>query len=458
MAAREFPLVPRSVGEVRTRYRRIQTDIPVPESVSVLQRLRRCEPRSMGGQPPIIWDSGDGSLIRDPYGNQWIDFSSGVLVTASGHGHPAIRRAICREALSHLYHSYGFPTLARADLVEKLCSILPNTLSRVFLLTTGAEACECAVKLARTHGARVGGRRKSVLVSFHNAFHGRTMGSQLAGGSPALKQWLQGGHPNFVQVPYPDGFRCQDTSFSGFLSALEQKGIQPDRVCGVMSETYQGCNAALMPETYVQSLREWCTHNKAVLILDEVQAGFGRTGTMFGFEHYGIVPDIACFGKGISGGMPLSAVAGTEELMSLYGPGEMTSTHSANPVCCAAALANIQTILDESLADNAKSLQPILLESGRQMMADSNGHIARADGVGLVMALQFVKPGTTDPDPDLAFEVVQAAVERGVMLFAPVGVGGGAIKINPPLVIIEEILREGLDVIGQIVQEKCAAS
>jgi len=156
--------------------------------------------------------------------------------------------------------------------------------------------------------------------------------------------------------------------------------------------------------------------------------------------------------------MPLSAVAGTEELMSLYGPGEMTSTHSANPVCCAAALANIQTILDESLADNAKSLQPILLESGRQMMADSNGHIARADGVGLVMALQFVKPGTTDPDPDLAFEVVQAAVERGVMLFAPVGVGGGAIKINPPLVIIEEILREGLDVIGQIVQEKCAAS
>lgn len=405
----------------------------------------------MGGQPPVLWDSGEGCLIRDPYGNQWIDFSSGVLVTAAGHGHPKIIKAITDAAGAGMYHAYCFPTEIRAQLTCKIQSLLPSPLARVFLLTTGAEATECAIKLARTHGIKVGGPKKTVFVTFENAFHGRTMGSQLAGGSAGLKYWLGGEHPEFVQVPYPDGFRCPDTSFAVFTKTLAEKGIDPDSVCGVMSETYQGCNAALMPAEYAQELRKWCDEHKSVLIFDEVQAGFGRTGTLFGFEHYGIVPDLACFGKGISGGMPLSAVAGTEELMSLYGPGEMTSTHSANPICAAAALANIEAILEEDLVGNAKRLEPILLEAGRKMMADSRGRIGRADGAGLVVALQFVQPQTTTPDPELAFQVVSRAIESGVMLFAPVGVGGGAIKINPPLVVTEEILREGLDVIAGIV-------
>ena len=224
-----------------------------------------------------------------------------------------------------------------------------------------------------------------------------------------------------------------------------------------MSETYQGCNAALMPAAYAQALRGWCDKHGAVLIFDEVQAGFGRTGTMFGFEHYGIVPDLACFGKGISGGMPLSAVVGTEELMSMYGPGEMTSTHSANTVCAAAALANIEYILENDLVGNARKLEPILLEAGRRMLEASKGHIGRADGHGLVVALQFVDPGTTNPDPEAAFDVVSRSVEQGVMLFAPVGVGGGAIKINPPLVISEPELREGLAVVEDIIRRKYSA-
>ncbi len=450
MATKEFPLVPRDVDPIETKYRRIRTRIPVPESIPILEKMRAAEPRSMGGQPPILWEGGEGCLIRDPYGNQWIDFSSGVLVTAAGHGHPRIVKAIQDTAAQGLYHAYCFPTEVRARLAEKIQSLLPKPLSRVFLLTTGSEATECAIKLARTNGLNTGGERKNVFVTFENAFHGRTMGSQLAGGSAGLKSWL-GDNPDFVQVPYPDGFRCPDTSFDVFKRSLDRQGITPDSVCGVMSETYQGCNAALMPAEYAQALRKWCDDHGAVLIFDEVQAGFGRTGTLFGFEHYGIVPDLACFGKGISGGMPLSAVAGTEELMGIYGPGEMTSTHSANPICAAAALANIEVILEEDLVANAKRLEPILLTAGRAMMAASNGHIGRADGAGLVVALQFVKPGTIDPDPELAFEVVSKSIEQGVMLFAPVGVGGGAIKINPPLVIDEPTLREGLDVLAAIV-------
>ncbi|MCX8053014.1 MAG: aspartate aminotransferase family protein [Armatimonadetes bacterium] len=455
MATKEFPLVPKDVGRIETRFRRIITKIPVPESIPILEQMRTAEPRSMGGQPSVIWDSGEGALVRDPYGNQWIDFSSGVLVTSAGHAHPRIVEAIQEIARNHLYHAYCFPTEIRARLVTKIKSLLPPHLSRIFLLTTGSEAVECAIKLARTMGLKIGGPEKRVIVSFENAFHGRTMGAQLAGGIPSLKAWLGNETADFVQVPYPDGFRCPDMSFEVFTRTLSDKGINPSRVCGVISETYQGCNAFLIPADYARALRKWCDEHRAVLILDEIQAGFGRTGRMFGFEHLGIVPDLAVFGKGISGGMPLSAVVGTEELMNLYGPGEMTSTHSANPICAAAALTNIEIILEENLVENARRLQPVLLESGRKMIEISQGRIGRADGVGLVMALQFVEPQTTNPDPETAWEVVRMSVERGVMLFAPVGVGGSTIKINPPLLITEEQLREGLSVVEEVVAEVC---
>ena len=447
LATREFPLDPQPTRPVQTRFRRIESPLPHPESVAVLQELRSHEPRSMGGQPPVIWDQGEGCLVRDPYGNQWIDFSSGVLVTSAGHNHPRIVEAITRAASQNVYHAYCFPTDIRARLTARITKILPDPLARVFLLTTGSEATECAIKLAKTRALRQGGPAKRVIVGFDNAFHGRTMGAQLAGGIPGLKTWIGCNCADFVQVPYPDGFRCPDTSFDVFLKALEEKGVRPDQVAGVITETYQGCNATIMPEAYARELRQWCVRHGVTLIFDEVQAGFGRTGRMFGFEHCGIVPDVACFGKGISGGMPLSAVVGTEEIMSLYGPGEMTSTHSANPVCAAAALANINIILEEDLTANAARLEPILLDYCRRIQESSGGRVGRVDGKGLVAAIQFTQPGTTNPDPDLAFQVVKEVVEQGVLLFAPVGVGGGAIKLNPPLIITEDMLREGLEVI-----------
>ena len=453
MATKEFQLIPEKVPHVQTKYRAIRTEIPVPASVPLLQKLRALEPRSMGGQPPVIWDHGEGFTVYDPYGNRWLDFSSGVLVTACGHGHPEIIRAIQNMAGQGLYHAYCFPTDVRLKLVEELTRWLPAPLARIFLLTTGSEACECAIKLALTRGLALGGKKKSAFVTFDNAFHGRTMGSQLAGGAPALKSWLGDGDRRFVQVPYPDGFRQKDISFSVFEAALAAKGVAADAVCGVMSETYQGCNACLMPAEYAQALRRWCNQHQAVLIFDEIQAGFGRTGKPFGFMHYGIVPDVAACGKGISGGMPLAAVLGTEELMNMYGPGEMTSTHSANPVCAAAALANLQVIRKQKLVENAARLAPILAEGAERIAKAAGGKAGKVTAAGLVAALQFTKPGSTEPQPEHAWELVHRAIQRGVMLFAPVGVGGCAIKINPPLVISEEPLREGLSVLEDIARE-----
>ena len=342
-------------------------------------------------------------------------------------------------------------------LIEELTSWLPAPLKRVFLLTTGAEATECCIKLARTRGIQTGGAKKKILVTFENGFHGRTMGAQLAGGSAGLKDWLDE-NPSFVQVPFPDGFRQKDVRFDVFEETLVKKGVDPDEVCGVMSETYQGCNATLMPPEYAQPLRVWCDRYGAALIFDEIQAGFGRTGETFGFVHCGVVPDLVACGKGIAGGMPLSAVLGTDELMNLYGPGEMTSTHSANPICSAAALANLQVIRKEKLIENARKLQPVLAGGCRRISEASGGRITHWASSGLVAALQFTRPGTIDPVPEAAWEMVLHAIRRGVMLFAPVGVGGCAIKINPPLVIDEEALTEGLGVLEAIAAEQREAT
>src|SRR5262249_22112424 len=151
---------------------------------------------------------------------------------------------------------------------------------------------ECAIKLCRTEGLRTGGRSKNVIVSYEKAFHGRTLGSQQAGGIPALKDWIVNFDPGFVQIPFPDGFRTEHVSFEGFERALQENGAEPKHVAGVILETYQGGSAAFAPVEYMKSLRQWCDKNAALLVCDEVQAGFGRTGTMFGFEHYGIVPDL----------------------------------------------------------------------------------------------------------------------------------------------------------------------
>src|SRR5438270_8253351 len=329
---REYDLVPKSVARIETPFRRIVTDLPVPESLPVLQRLYQYEPVAMRGQPPVVWDHAEGFQVYDAYGNQWIDWSSGVLITNAGHGRKEIVDAITKQAQSKLLTNYCFPSDIRSRLVEKLSSILPEPLKKVFLLTTGSETVECAIKLCRSHGLKVGGRAKHVVVSFDKSFHGRTLGAQQAGGIPALKEWIVNLDPGFTQVEFPDGFRTTDTSFEFFERSLAEKGIEAQNVAGVILETYQGGSAAFAPAEYMRALRQWCTGHKALLVMDEVQAGFGRCGTLWGFEQYGIVPDLSCFGKGTSGSLPLTAIAGRPDVMDLPAPLSMTSSHAGNPV------------------------------------------------------------------------------------------------------------------------------
>jgi len=454
---KEFSIVPREVARVETKYRRIATKIPHPDSLATLEKLRTFEPMSMRGQPPIVWEKAEDIFVFDKYGNRWLDWSSGVLVTNAGHGAPEVRQAIIDQVNSGLLHSYVFPNEERAALVECLAGVAPEGLKKIFLLTTGSEATECAIKLSRAHGIKVGGTKKIGIVGWERGFHGRTLGAQQAGGMAGQKSWIVNEDPAIVTAPFPDGYWQADTSFGAFLATLEKRGMKPENVAGVIMETYQGVGPDFAPVEFVRQLSEWCRKHNVVLTFDEVQAGFGRTGKFWAFEHYGVTPDLICCGKGISSSLPISAVIGRTHIMDQFAPGSMTSTHTGNPVCAAAALASVNKIVREKLSDHAAKLEPALLAGLKKIQARHPGVIGHVTARGLVAGMQTVKRGKKEPDHDLAHAIIEGCYQRGLLMFAPVGAWGQTVKISPPLTIPLEALNEGLEVLAEATDSAVAA-
>jgi 4-aminobutyrate aminotransferase / (S)-3-amino-2-methylpropionate transaminase / 5-aminovalerate transaminase len=433
---------------IETRYRRIMTDLPAPQSQPLLAMREIVEPRAMLGQPPFIWDSAKGISVRDPYGNQWLDWSSGVLVTNIGHSHPAVQKAIMEKVSRGLLFSYCFATEDRIRLANKLVSITPAPLQKIFFFNTGSESVEGAIKLARTYMQKRFGKQKNSIVSFKYSFHGRTMGAQLAGGYPEMKAWLGRIDKSFFQAPFPDGYHEKDTSFALFEKSLEKASLSPHRIAAVIMEPYQGGGASFAPEAYVKKLRAWCRKNDILLIFDEVQSGFGRTGKLFAFEHYGIAPDLLCLGKGISGSLPLSAIMGPAEILDCYGPGSMTSTHGGHALCCAAALANLEILLGENIVENAAK-SGAFLKTKLQSLTALYPYIGALHGKGMVYGLHIINPHTKSPDGALASQIVTSCFRQGLLLFAPVGTGAATIKICPPLTMSKDAIAEGVAVLAR---------
>jgi 4-aminobutyrate aminotransferase/(S)-3-amino-2-methylpropionate transaminase len=449
-----YDLTPRAVPRIETKYRTIKTKIPVPESVPIFEALRASEPQSMMGQPPVVWHKAEDFIVHDKWGNRWIDWSSCVLVANAGHGRPEIKEALRSILDQGLVASYAFVHEQRAELCGMLRSLAPDPEAyKVFLLSTGSEATENAIKLAKTYALEKYGPRRKYLVSYENAFHGRTMGAQLAGGMEKQKAWMADRDPTFVQVPFPDGYKNENTGFDLFLSALRARGIAPDEIAGVMTESYQGVGPDFLPVEYARQLEGFCRENDIVTVFDEVQSGFCRTGRMFCYEHYGVKPDLICCGKGMSSSLPISAVIGRDDIMGLYPPGAMTSTHSASPLPVTAAIANLKVLIRDNLAGRAARMGEILmplLDGVRKKRPDRLGCL---HGRGLVAGIQVVKPGTKTPDPDTALAINYACLRKGVLMFAPVGIAGECLKIAPPLTIAEDAVAESVQAFEEAVDE-----
>lgn len=450
----QYNLAPVEVPAVETNYRRIQTKLPVPESLEIFKKLSRSEPRSMMGQPPIVWDRAEGFQVEDKWGNRWLDWSSGVLIANSGHGRKEVREALKEIIDKPLLSTYVFVHEKRAELTTMLQKLAPkpNDYS-VFLLSTGSEAVENAIKMARTYAVEKHGKQKHYIVSFENAFHGRTLGSQLAGGMDKLKTWIVGEGKTFIQVPFPDGYKNEDTRFDLFLESIAAQGVTGEEIAGVITESYQGVGPDFLPVEYAQKLQEFCRKYDIISIYDEVQAGFGRTGKMFTFEHYGVEPDLITCGKGISSSLPLSAVIGKKKIMDLYAPGSMTSTHSGSPLPVAASIENLKLIEKEHLVENSRKLGDTLLSGLQEIVNTYPDRLGCLHGKGLVAGIQVVKPGTKEPDAVTATRINEKCFHKGLLMFAPVGIAGECLKIAPPLVITEDALREGIEVFSEACDE-----
>jgi 4-aminobutyrate aminotransferase-like enzyme len=450
----KYSLEPVDVQKVSTKYRTIKTKLPVPESLPVFEDLQMSEPESMMGQPPIVWHKAEGFQVYDKWGNKWIDWSSGVVIANAGHGRKEIKDGLKAIIDQGLLTTYVFVHEKRAELTKMLQAISPDPANyQAFLLSTGSEATENCIKLAKTYAIKKYGPSRKYFVSFENSFHGRTLGSQLAGGMAKGKTWIVDEGKTFVQVPFPDGYKTENTSFDLFLSTLKEKGIKPEEIAGVMTESFQGVGPDFLPVEYTQRLQDFCHKYDIVMIYDEVQAGFGRSGKMFTFQHYGVTPDLIACGKGISSSLAISAVIGRKDIMGLYGPGSMTSTHSGSPLPVVSAIESIKIIQKENLVENSAKLGEILVPEIKRIQQKYPEILGCAHGKGLVAGIQVVKKGTKIPDPDMALKINEKCFHKGLLMFAPVGIGGECIKIAPPLMINEEALREGIKVLEEACDE-----
>ena len=334
MSLGNFNRKPQSVSKINTKYRRIVTQLPVPESLEIINKLDRYESRSMHGQIPIVWDRAEGFNVYDAWGNKWLDFTSTIFVANAGHGNPKISEALKNTINKPLLHTYNYYSKERSDYIEYLIKNTPFYLNKAFLLSAGTEATECALKLMRMYGKQ-NNKKKIGVISFSGNWHGRTLGAQMLSDDCKQKEWIGYQDPNIYYLPFPfpwtkEAVEDSEAFFTESINKLiKTYNLSPQQdLCGFMIETFQGWGALFYPINFIKAVEKFARKNQMLLTFDEMQAGFGRTGRLFGYMHYNIWPDIICCGKGASSSLPLSFVLGRKDILDIPEIGSMSSTRS----------------------------------------------------------------------------------------------------------------------------------
>ena len=448
---------PQPGPRIETPHRRIVTDLPAPGSLATLENTDRTIPVVNSFQPPIAWERAEGYQVYDGQGNCWIDFTSTAVAANSGHGHPAVRAALAKHVQSGVLAQFNFVSSIRVELAERLLELAPPGMEKVYFWTVGSEAIEAALRVARIWGMRRSPSKNHIL-TFSGDYHGWTLGAHQLSGTSAAKPWLPDPCRFIHHLPFPrvaageaerDPPHWQEF-FERGMEDLAASGVTPEQVAGVFVESVQGRTGLPLPVSYVHALRRWTEQHDALLIFDEVQAGFGRTGKWFAFEHYGVRADLICIGKGVTSSLPLAAVLGRAEVLDILAPGEIMTTHAAHPLSCAAALANLKVIEDERLVEAAEEKGKLAREKLRKLQARFPEYISDVTGLGLLQAVHVRDPATGRPAAELVSDWIWAAVRRGVMLFYT---NGAYIKVCPPLVIPADALVEGIQALGDALGE-----
>jgi 4-aminobutyrate aminotransferase len=417
----------------------IKTTLPGPIAKSIIDRDRQVTAPAYGRVYPLVVKRASGMTVEDVDGNLFLDFMAGIAVASTGHSHPHVVRAIEEQARKFLHicgsDYYYEPMVALAETLGRLA---PGTgAKKVFFTNSGTETIEAAIKLARYY------TKRQHIIAFHGAFHGRTLGSLSLTASRASHRAHFGPLiPGVHHVPYPFCRRsdqqkpevCALESIQIIEEVLFGHEVLPEEVAAVFVEPIQGEGGYIVPPPeYLPMLQDLCRKHGILLVVDEIQSGFGRTGKMFASEHWALEPDIVCAAKGIASGMPLGAMIARAEI-STWTSSSHGSTFGGNPVACAAALATIE-LIEEGLVENAAKMGALLKERLTALGTHHNT-IAEVRGLGLMVGVEFCRPDDNNtPDRQLRERVMQKCFEKGLLLL---GCGESTLRFCPPLIVTAE--------------------
>ena len=441
------------VPHIETKYRKIASQIPAPGTKEIISRMEKTESRSMQGQIPIIWDKASGFNVFDIGGNKYIDLTSTIFVANVGHGNKKVSDAIISVLNKPLISTYAYMNQLRADYLEKLVDFAGPPFGKAFLLSSGTEATEATLKLIRMNGYKIG-KKLPGIVTVNGNWHGRTLGAQMMSSNLPQKDWIGYQDPNIHNIDFPYPWKVLEENGEEFffnqLDVLRQKGVIPEiEIAGFVLETFQGWGALFYPKSFVKAIRKFTKDNQILLAFDEMQAGFARTGKKFGFEHYEVSPDLIACGKGMGGGVPLSGVIGRKEIMDLPEIGNMSSTHSANPLVCAAGMAVLEEIHSKDLVAETMRKGKILKNALHNLKLKYPNQIFNTYGEGLIASIIFQDSPNLNKT-EIASRVVERCMEKGVLL---VHTGRESIKLGPPLIIDDEALLEAIITIDESISE-----
>jgi 4-aminobutyrate aminotransferase/(S)-3-amino-2-methylpropionate transaminase len=436
-----------STQSTRTATIHLTGPVPGPRSTAWLERRKRSVLAGVATLHPIFVERASGSTVTDVDGNTFIDFAGGIGVMNAGHVNPAVTGAISEQAsrFTHVcFQVMGYEPYV--ELAEKLATLTPGSFEkRTLLVSTGAEAVENAVKIARGYTKRGG------VLCFEHGFHGRTLlALSLTGKAAPYKAGFGPFPPEIYRLPFPYTYRGQ--GIDGPIEDALRTIVAPSELAAIIVEPVLGEGGFVVPPAaFLRELREFATKHGIVLIIDEVQSGFGRTGTLFACEQFGIEPDLLTLAKSMSAGMPLAAVVGRASIMDAIPPGGVGGTFAGNPVSCAAALEAMQVIVD-LVRDGTAARLGAHLRARLDKLSSEIALIGDVRGLGAMQAIELVRDRTTkEPASTETAAIVRAARDRGLLLF-PAGTYGNVIRFLMPLTTSLDVLDEGLDVFEQVLR------
>lgn len=416
----------------------IKTSLPGPRAKAIVERDHQYTAPAYGRVYPLVVERAQGMVVEDVDGNLFLDFMAGIAVASTGHSHPKVVKAIEEQAKKFLHicgSDYYYEPMAK--LAEKLSRLTPGPgAKKVFFTNSGTETIEAAIKLARYH------TKRHHLIAFHGAFHGRTLGSLSLTASRASHRAHFGPLiPGVHHLPYgTEGVNVLEKSIFRYE-------VRPEEVAAIFVEPIQGEGGYIVPPPdFLPSLQQLCRNHGMLLVLDEIQSGFGRTGKMFACEHWGIEPDILCAAKGIASGMPLGAMIARAEV-STWTRSTHGSTFGGNPVACAAALATL-AVIEDGLIENAARVGALLKERLTALQA-RHAVIGDVRGLGLMVGVDFRKPdGSRAPDPILRDHVMQCCFEKGLLLLS---CGESTLRFCPPLIVNADDVRVAVQIFDEVI-------